>query len=110
MLTLYTTTVTNEDKRGRTIGPFIFIHPKYQRDAGLLVHQKVHQLQWIRTLGLHSILYPIVPPYRLSCEVEAYRAQLRYYGGDKADQFAEFIATKYNLRVTAEEAKRLLTK
>ena len=110
MLTIYTTTLTSEDKRGRTIGPIIFIHPKYQRDAGLMAHQKVHQRQWLRTLGLHSILYLIIPPYRLSCEVEAYRAQLRYYGGDKADQFAEFIATKYNLKISKDEAKRLLTK
>lgn len=92
-----------------TRGPIIFIRPEYKDDAGLLAHEKVHVRQWWRTLGLHSFLYLFSKEYKLRAEVEAYKAQAEYVQGhDPMPTYAHFIATKYNLNTTEEEALALL--
>ena len=59
-------------------------------------------------LGVHSILSKFVPEYRLAIEVEAYKRQLRYYDDDRSELFAGFIAARYNLNITKENALKLL--
>lgn len=93
---------------GCTRGPVIFIRPKYSDDAGLLAHEKVHVRQFWRSLGLFGIPYLLSKSFRLRCEVEAYREQLRHYPDDRSWAFAGFLADKYNLGVSREEAHRLL--
>lgn len=92
---------------------YIKIRPMYRDDEGLLEHEKTHVWQFWRTLGLHVILREF-GWYRLRIEVEAYKVQLKYppanlnvehYRG----QYAGFIATKYDLKVTVEEATKLLS-
>ncbi len=87
-----------------TRGPVILIRPAYRDDAGLLAHEKVHRRQWLRTLGMHSILYLLSRSYRLSAELEAYTEQARHYPDDRAPLFAQYIATRYGLDITPEAA------
>ena len=84
-------------------GPFIFIRPKYRGDVGLLEHERVHVKQCYRTLGIHAFLYLLSKRYRLNAEVEAYRAQARYYADDRRPLFARFICDKYGLSVSYAE-------
>jgi hypothetical protein len=93
---------------GTARGPFIFIRPEYKGDAGLLAHEKVHVWQWLRTLGLHSFLYPLSDRYRLAAEVECYREQAKHYPDDRMPRFAAFISKYYGLRITAKAALDLL--
>jgi hypothetical protein len=89
---------------GATRGLLIFIRPTYRDDKGLLEHEKVHRRQWLRTLGLHSLLYLFVPDYKFRAEVEAYREQLKHYPDDRSQLFARYIANDYGLSVTEQEA------
>ena len=68
----------------------------------------MHRWQWIRTLGIHSFLYLLWPKYKLMSEVEAYKKQSKYYSEDKLPLFAKFIATKYGLDISEQDALTLL--
>lgn len=94
---------------GETKAWFIKIRPSYKDDAGLLEHEKIHVKQYWRTLGFHALFYALSKAYRLRSEVEAYKKQLELSPSNGA-KFAQFIATKYRLNVTQEEAYDLLTK
>lgn len=96
------------DHKAVTNGPVIRIRPSHKDDKGLLAHEKVHVKQWWLTLGIHSILYIFSKRYRLWSEVKAHKEQLKHYPDDRTELFAYFIATKYNLRITQEEAAKLL--
>jgi len=104
----YTDKFVPEGFAGCTRGPFIFIRPEYKHDKGLLEHEKVHRWQWLTTLGLHSLLYLFVPGYRLDSELDAYRVQAAYYPDDRLPLFAHYIATKYGLDVSEEDALEML--
>ncbi len=91
-----------------TRGPVILIRPECKGDKGLLAHEKAHRRQWLRTLGLHSILYPLIPEYRLACELEAFTEQARHYPDDRLPVFANLIASNYKLKITVESALELL--
>jgi len=106
-LKFYTNMFVGRGFAGTTYGPFIFIRPEYRDDKGLLEHEKVHVKQFWRSLGLHGIFYNLSKKYRFKCEVEAYRKQLEYveWGVEPIRRkFAEFIANKYNLNVSVDEA------
>ena len=105
---LYTNFGVPRKHQAATRGPVIFIRPEYRNDKGLLEHEKVHRRQWLRTLGLHSLLYLFVEDYRLRAEVEAFRAQLPHYPDDRRVKFARLIAENYNLDITPDEALILL--
>lgn len=121
---------------GVTRGPFIRILKKYRHDQGLLEHEKTHVRQWWAGIGImlvlaavvglcggpsevvggliglsagaHPVLYLICRPYRQWAEVRAYRIQLGV-GRYASPSFAvDALVNKYNLRLTAEEARRLL--
>lgn len=93
---------------GVTYGPLVLIKPKYKEDRGLLEHELTHTKQFWNPLKWFK--------GKLWWEVEAYREQLKWYPYanqterlQKAWLFAGFIATKYDLPVTQEEAFKLLT-
>lgn len=90
-------------------GPVVFIRPAYRGDSGLLAHERVHVKQWWRTLGLHSFAYPWSRGYRLEAEVEAYQEQAKHYSDDRRMLFAQFVAERYDLRVSVLQAYALLT-
>lgn len=119
---------------GCAIGPFILIKPAYKGDVGLVEHERVHVRQWlilallavplaalvyfsgrqdlmglsILALGLHPLAYLLSNQYKLFCEVQAYKKQMYYYLDDRSLRFAGFIATRYNLKITPDEALILL--
>jgi hypothetical protein len=96
------------DVGGCANGPVIRVLKKYRDDKGILEHELVHVKQWFFTLSLHSLLYLIFPEYRLWSEVEAYKEQLKHYSNDRSILFAGFIATRYGINVTQEDALKLL--
>ncbi|MFZ4540091.1 hypothetical protein [Propionivibrio sp.] len=89
---------------GVTRGPVICIRPEYKADSGLLAHEETHVKQWLRTCGMHSIIYLCSKRYRLAAEVEAYQAQAKCYSDDRMPKFALFLASNYSLDITAEYA------
>lgn len=105
---IYTNCFIPKQHQACTRGPVILIRPEYKGDNGLLEHEKVHRRQWLRTFGLHSLLYIFVPDYRLEAEVEAFREQLKHYPDDRRQRFAELIAENYGLDITPDEALALL--
>ena len=107
-IVFYTNLLIPERFAACAYGPFILIRPNFRADRGLLEHERVHVRQWWRTLGLHGIPYLLSRSYRLRCEIEAYREQLRWTSADSAPVFARFVAEKYDLRVSADEALALL--
>lgn len=108
-MVFYTNKFVKDGFAGITYGPFIFIRSEYRKDIGLLEHEKVHRMQWICTLGLHSILYNLIPWYRFKAECQAYRKQLKYYP-NKVNSFALFLTERYNLDISYEEALKELSK
>lgn len=107
MRVFYTDRFVGDNFAGTTYGPFIFIRPQYRADIGLLKHEQVHVAQFKRTFGLMSILY-LFTKWRLRYEVEAYREQLKWYPDDQTAIFAAFIATKYRLNISIQQATNLL--
>jgi hypothetical protein len=115
---------------------YIAIRPKYKDDAGIHAHELEHVKQWWITtiiataliaaivwytkspqhyyiyssLGLvmFQLLYMVIPQFKLRMEVLAYKKQLPHYPDDRTKLFAGFIAKKYGLKITAEEAAELL--
>ena len=109
-LTFYTDFGVPQGSAGATRGPVVFIRPSKKDDGGLYRHELVHVRQSLAgLLVVHALLYALVPRYRLWCEVQAYREQLKYSPGREA-LFARFIAEKYRLNITAEAAEEMLRK
>ena len=108
MFVFYTDRFIDQGSRGCCRGFLIFIRPQYRDDRGLLEHERVHRRQWFRTLSLSSWLYLFVPEYRLAAEVEAYKEQARWFDDDRLPRFAKIISTRYGLKVTEEDALKLL--
>lgn len=57
-----------------------------------------------------SFFYKFVEKYRLWEEVKAYKIQEKTNKQNKLKEFAHYIATKYGIDITEEEALRLLKK
>lgn len=108
MMVFYTDWFIPAWAAGCARGPFVFIRPQYKDDAGLLAHEKVHVKQWLRTLGLHGLLYWLLDKYKLASEVEAYKVQATHYPDDRRPLFARFIAMHYGLGITQQTALALL--
>ena len=115
-------------------GPVIRVLEKYRNDRGIYQHELTHVLQWLyvglmaclliaaawsqlqtfpvwwAAIGMvaHSMLYLLVPAYRLWAEVQAYREQAKWYSDDRRALFAEMIATRYGLQVSKARALELL--
>ncbi len=91
---------------------FIFVRPGKRGDTALLSHEIVHVKQFYRTFGIHGIRYRFSRQYRLCSEVEAYQEQLTYAPTGQramyAAVYASFIANRYDLTVTTEEAQKML--
>ena len=114
--------------------PLIKLLSKYQNDAGLIEHEKTHVRQWYAAMSiglllctlltllvsasfwplyglapfLHQLLYKLVRPYRRWCEAQAYRKQIAIGGYDNSDFAVAALIEKYDLNLSADEAKALL--
>lgn len=87
---------------------FVFIRPEYRDDRGLLEHELMHVRQFYRSPLTHGIRYRLSQRYRLACEVEAYREQMKHADRDLSGLFGLFISRDYGLDVSLGEAQRLL--
>ena len=56
----------------------IIIKPKYKNDIGLLKHELKHEEQFKNNM-FHSLRYKFNRSYRLECELEAYKEQIKEY-------------------------------
>lgn len=111
----------------RAIGQVILVRPTHRGDAGLVAHEVEHVKQWAIVsllacsaiglidmslwpagIGAFSVLYALVPEFRLWAEVEAYKVQSSHYADDRLPKFAKFIAERYSLRVREDAALSLL--
>lgn len=111
VLVHYTEKFIKPQHGGISLACFVFIRPKYKNDNGLLQHELTHSKQFYRN-PLHLFLYKFSDKYKLKAEVEGYKVQLDYYPNlnrnDLIDLFAGFIADRYGLKISKEEAKKLL--
>lgn len=86
------------------------IRPRFRHDDGLLRHELEHVRQWWMLPMLHSVLYMLVPRYRLWAEVRAYQTQLRAWPAKDdyyryLDHFSEMLANRYRLRISVDEVR-----
>lgn len=100
----------DKESKNFASGPCITLEPRLKCDDGVLQHELEHVRQWyVEGFGIHSYLYSHVRSYRKSCEVRAYRKQMKFSKCDgsflSADGAAERLAhPKYDLHITKEEA------
>ena len=111
---------------GKAIGPIILIRPKYKDDYGLYQHELEHVKQWAIIslvfagllyfvnpllmplgLGVFGLLY-LIPEVRLWSEVAAFKKQAEYYPDDRIPLFAAAISLRYKLKISKENAEKLL--
>ena len=89
--------------------PMIFIRPKYKDDVGIHAHEQMHVKQaWQNIIPqIYALRYAFSKSYRLACEVEAYKEQMKH-SPESATQYAQFISEDYGLSITQPEALALL--
>jgi hypothetical protein len=105
-IVIYTDRLIPARFAGYTVGPIILIRPANRGDVGLLEHEKTHVRQFWRN-PLFGLVYLLSKRARLRYEAEAYRVQLKY-NPDRLALYAHFLATKYKLDITEEEALAVL--
>jgi hypothetical protein len=111
------------------------IRPKYKDDKGIHDHEYVHVKQWYKAMaawvaiialltiatyddfgyalaplaiagvGLHGLLYLLIPSYRLEAEAEAYAAQTKPDRSDLDLMAYRMSLPSYRLGITQEQAK-----
>jgi len=91
---------------------FIRIRPKYKDDKGILYHELCHVKQFWKLGIFHLGLYTWNQAYRLKCEVEAYKEQLKFppaiYNYEYyRDMYAGFICDNYGLDISKGEVLKL---
>lgn len=108
--------------------PLVKMNPTYKQDKGLHVHEYEHIkqyfmlffvvglictpfLHWVFSLLLatssHDLLYTFSAKYRQWCEVQAFKAQLKV--GGSINKAAKALSEDYELNISFNEAKRLLS-
>jgi hypothetical protein len=94
-----------------TFACFILVRPEHRDNKPLIEHEKVHVHQFWRTLGLNGMFYLFSKKKKLEYEVEAYKKQLSIEKNPEyaKELFALWLSTNYNLDITKEEAKRMLS-
>ena len=82
----------------------IIIKPKYKNDIGLLKHELKHEEQFKNNM-FHSLRYKFNRSYRLECELEAYKEQIKEYKYKNIEQCSwiiDALVNKYDLKVTVK--------
>jgi hypothetical protein len=90
--------------------PIILIAPAYRDNKGLIAHEMEHAKRaWKHIFPpIYALRYALSKSFRLAEEVHCYKVQLTYSPGYEW-HYAGFIATRYGLDITQEEALKLLT-
>ncbi len=95
-------------KRGITLIPSLTLIPQWAKtDVAYLAHELTHAEQQ-RKHGVFTFWYRYLTskPFRQAMEVEAYRVQIVH--GASLITCARHLATDYRLRITQDEAIKLL--
>ncbi len=95
-------------KRGITLTPWLILIPRWAKgNPDYLAHERTHAKQQ-RRVGTLTFWWRYLtdPAYRLTAEIEAYRAQIAA-GGD-VDYCATQLAYGYSLTLTPAKAYALL--
>lgn len=82
----------------------IIIRTKYIDDQGILKHELKHAEQF-KNNWFHALRYKFNKDYRLDCELEAYREQIKDYKYESIEQCSwiiDSLVNKYNLSLTAK--------
>jgi len=92
---------------------FVRIRPKYKDDKGIHNHELCHVAQFWKLGIFHMVIYTWNKSYRLNCEVEAYREQLKHEPASLdperyRDMYAGFIADDYGLDVSKGDVLKIL--
>lgn len=132
-ITIYTDNLPT-DVGGCANGPVVRIRTRYRDDTGIHAHEAEHVRQWyvgvlIGVLAalaisstssewsaywplalsagcaLHPLAYMLLPRYRLWAEARAYRIQASCYPDDRTRLFAGFLASRYGLTVSVDDAE-----
>jgi hypothetical protein len=98
---------------GLSLGFAVLLRDDYADDEPTLVHELVHCKQFFRSGGLlHFLLYLLNRRYRLSTEIEAYRAEIdsceAHIAVSRLEESASALAHGYRLKLSASECKALL--
>jgi hypothetical protein len=107
----------------------IFIKPEYRGDEGLYQHELMHVKQWAfvslvsalliaavywplvgMAMAVHPLVYAMSRSYRLCCEVQAYKRQLKYYPDDRTIKFTGYIVKHYGLDISHQAVEEMLRK
>jgi hypothetical protein len=96
-----------------TFGFVVFVRPKAKDNEALLQHELTHVRQFWRN-PLSGLLGMVSKKIRMRHEVEAYRVQLTYSPckenrDNYVEAFAGYLSTNYNLDISVDEARKLLT-
>ncbi len=102
-----------EEKGGYVSGLTVYIRPKYKDDIGIHKHEECHILQRYMTLGFHNVIKSLSEKYSQWVEISSYREQLKWPPATTAvayyrKVYAGFIATRYGLDITNDEAYKRL--
>jgi hypothetical protein len=111
-LIVYVNSLSAEWAAGQANGPLVRIKKTHQDNPAIHAHELFHVTQWWVTLGLHPILYLLIPHYRYWSEIWAYRRSL-IHRPTSLSRYAESIEHKYNLKslkLTKEKIIKDLTK
>jgi len=71
------------------------INDKHFNNKALIQHELVHTKQFLRTFGLHFLLYKFNDSYRYKAELEAYKASKKY--GQCLVSCATYLYQNYNI-------------
>lgn len=122
---------------GTANGPVVRIRPECREDAGIHAHEYQHVIQWYQegVLGMllvallalvggcawslalaiapagmatHSLGYVLSVRYRLWCEVQAYKVQMRH-GLSLGDAVKRLMSPRYKLGLRYIDALRLMS-
>ncbi|WP_027670095.1 hypothetical protein [Rheinheimera baltica] len=107
--------------------PIAVIEKQYKGDKGLRAHEIEHIKQYcvlfvivgalgslltnaaialVAAMMAHDVAYTVISKYRCWAEVKAFKKQMQY--GVSIDKAAAALAEHYRLKLTIEEAKKLL--
>ena len=92
---------------GRTQLFVVRIRPAYKDDIGIEKHEAEHVRQFWNLPLIDTALYGWWAGYRQWAEIAAYKVQLKY-SPDQLLNFAQRMTEMYNLKITKEEALKLL--
>jgi len=105
MIKIYTRKLLKSWQAGRCLGPIVIIDPAF-KNKPIEAHEEIHYGQWKSHPLTHFFKYKYCDEYRLKCEVEAYREQIKH--GAVSYHCARYLSQYYNLNISFTDAIKIL--